>query len=255
VSKIPKSRRESGETSVDRRGFMKIVGVTGAAAGALPLGAATAEAQATADAQAPSAPPMAGAAEPQTWLFFNSNESAFIIAAVDTLIPSDSVGPGGAEVGVPIYIDRQLAGAYGQGDRLYLEGPFGEHPTPQQGYQLPLTPAELIRTGIAEVDAYTQSSRGKFFESLSAADRAAVMTELEKHTAKLPTVPASTFFDLLLQLVTEGYFADPVYGGNKDKAVWRMLGFPGAGVVFTDKIVAYRNKQYKNEPKSIADLS
>ncbi|HWG03511.1 MAG TPA: gluconate 2-dehydrogenase subunit 3 family protein [Beijerinckiaceae bacterium] len=255
MSRISKSRRESGETSVDRRGFMKIVGVTGAAAGALPLGAAAAEAQTAGNAQAPLAPSPAGQPDPQTWLFFNSNESAFIVAAADTLIPSDSVGPGAVEAGVPTYIDRQLAGAYGQGDRLYLEGPFGDHPTPQQGYQLPLTPAELIRTGIAEVNAYTLSSRGKFFETLSADDRAAVITELEKNTAKLPSVPAAAFVDLLLQLVTEGYFADPVYGGNKNKAVWRMLGFPGAGVVFTDKIVAYRNKQYKTEPTSIADLS
>ena len=119
---------------------------------------------------------------------------------------------------------------------------------------MPLTPAELIRTGIAEVNVYSLSSRGNFFENLSASDRAAVITELEKNTAKLPTVPAAAFFNLLLQLVNEGYFADPVYVGNKDKAVWKMLGFPGAGVVFTDKIVAYRNKQYKIEPTSIADL-
>ena len=70
--------------------------------------------------------------------FFNINEFAFIELAVDTLIPKDSVGPGAAELGVATYIDRQMAGGYGKGDRLYLEGPFGEG-TPQQGYQLPMT--------------------------------------------------------------------------------------------------------------------
>ena len=250
----PEGQSGSGQApdpAIDRRGFMKIVGVTSAAAGALPLGSASVEAQTP---TAVAAPPPADASEPQSWLFLNSDEGAFVIAAADTLIPADSVGPGAVEAGVPTYIDRQLAGAYGQGDRLYLEGPFGDHPTPQQGYQLPLTPAQVIRTGIAEVNAYTVSTRGKLFENLSTSDRAAVMTELEKNVAKLPSVPATMFFDLLLQLTNEGYFADPIYGGNKNKAVWKMLGFPGAGVVFTDKIVAYRNKQYKVEPTGIADL-
>ena len=60
---------------------------------------------------------------------------------------------------------------------------------------------------------------------------------------------------MLLQLTNEGYFADPMYGGNKDKSVWKMLGFPGVGVTFTDLIVQYRNKQYVPDVKSIADLS
>ena len=50
--------------------------------------------------------------------FFNTLESAFIEAAVDTLIPSDAVGPGRQELGVASYIDRQMAGGYGKGDRL-----------------------------------------------------------------------------------------------------------------------------------------
>ena len=24
----------------------------------------------------------------------------------------------------------------------------------------------------------------------------------------------------------EGYFSDPLYGGNKDMAAWKMIGFP-----------------------------
>jgi hypothetical protein len=31
----------------------------------------------------------------------------------------------------------------------------------------------------------------------------------------------------------EGMFADPLYGGNKDFAGWRLVGFPGAQAVFT----------------------
>ena len=98
--------------------------------------------------------------------FFNTNEFAFIEAAVDTLIPADAIGPGAVEVGVVIYIDRQMAGGYGKGDRLYLEGPFGEG-SPQQGYQLAMTPSELLRVGIADVNGHTQKKFNKTFDLLS----------------------------------------------------------------------------------------
>ena len=69
-------------------------------------------------------------------------------AAVETLIPPDPTGPSGLEAGCATYMDRQMAGAFGRGAKLYLQGPFGQNPTPQQGYQLPLTPSELIRIEI-----------------------------------------------------------------------------------------------------------
>jgi gluconate 2-dehydrogenase gamma chain len=256
--------RAPTETKLDRRDFLKIVGVAGAAA-AVPAAAA--------EVTPPAAPNMAGmqmaqatiapvattgaaasAAKPG-WQFFNANEAAFIQAAVDTLIPKDAVGPGALDAGVAVYIDRQLAGAYGKGDRLYLDGPFAENATPQQGYQLPFTPAELIRVGIADVDAVAMSTKKNIFSQLSAADRTALMTDLDGNKVTLKTIPTATFFNLLLQLTMEGYFADPMYGGNKDKMVWAMIGFPGAEGMFVDKIVQYRNKPYIAAPKSIADLS
>jgi len=41
-------------------------------------------------------------------------------------------------------------------------------------------------------------------------------------------VDAKTFFTMLLQNTKEGYFSDPIYGGNKDMGAWKMIGFPGA---------------------------
>ena len=60
-----------------------------------------------------------------------------------------------------------MAGGYGKGDRLYLEGPFAEG-TPQQGYQLPMTPAEVIRAGIADVNTYAREKYKNTFDRLSA---------------------------------------------------------------------------------------
>jgi gluconate 2-dehydrogenase gamma chain len=41
-------------------------------------------------------------------------------------------------------------------------------------------------------------------------------------------VDSKTFFAMLLQNTKEGYFSDPIYGGNKDMGAWKMIGFPGA---------------------------
>jgi hypothetical protein len=86
-------------------------------------------------------------------------EAAVLVALIDTLIPKDEVGPGGVEVGVPIFIDRELSGAYGRGARMYLDGPFGQG-TPQQGYQLPVAPADLYRVGIADLNAWWVKTHG-----------------------------------------------------------------------------------------------
>ena len=64
-----------------------------------------------------------------------------------------------------------------------------------------------------------------------------------------------SFFSVLLQNTMEGYFADPMYGGNRNNAVWKMIGFPGAIGMYGDVIEKYRNKRYDVEPKSIQDLS
>ena len=36
----------------------------------------------------------------------------------------------------------------------------------------------------------------------------------------------------------------PIYGGNRDKASWKMLGFPGLPATYADKFDDYRNKRY-----------
>ena len=78
---------------------------------------------------------------------------------------------------------------------------------------------------------------------------------VEAGQAEFTQVPARAFFNILLQNTMEGYFADPIHGGNRNKAVWKMIGFPGAIGMYADDIEKYRNKKYDVEPKSIQDLS
>jgi gluconate 2-dehydrogenase gamma chain len=161
--------------------------------------------------------------------FFTADERGFIEAAVDRLIPPDPTGPGAVEANVPFFIDRQLAGPFGRGDHFYLGGPWKQG-TPEQGYQLRFSPAQLYRAAIKEVDNHTAVHFGGVsFSKLGDADKDAILKGLETGSIKLDgAVDAKAFFDMLLQNTKEGYFSDPIYGGNKDMAAWKMIGFPGA---------------------------
>lgn len=170
-------------------------------------------------------PPVAGAGG---YTYFNAPEAAFIEAAVARLIPHDEVGPGGVEAGVPVFIDRQLAGPFGRGDHYYLGGPWPRG-TPEQGYQGRFGPAQLYRAATAAIDRHAEKNLGVAFAKLSGADQDKVLKGLESGEIVLEGgVDSRIFFAMLLQNTKEGYFADPIYGGNKDMGAWKMIGFPGA---------------------------
>jgi gluconate 2-dehydrogenase gamma chain len=250
----------SDHEGMRRRDVLKGIGITSAAVGiatTAPQGLAEAQAQTPAQdtPHAHAHPPERHADAADIFRYFTPPEAVTIIALVDTLIPKDDVGPGGVEVGVPIFIDHELAGAYGRGARMFLNGPFAQG-TPQQGYQLPLPPADLYRVGIADLNAWCVKTRdGKRFDQLSVADRAVALKALEAGQAEFTQIPARAFFNILLKNTMEGYFADPIYGGNRNNAVWAMIGFPGAIGMYEEDIEKYRNKQYVVAPKSIQDLS
>src|SRR5215510_5437650 len=60
------------------------------------------------------------------------DEAGFVEAMVNIMCPADSLTPNGVDCGLAIYIDRQLAGGFGKGERLYLQGPWRQG-TPQHG--------------------------------------------------------------------------------------------------------------------------
>ncbi|MTJ82903.1 MAG: gluconate 2-dehydrogenase subunit 3 family protein [Telmatospirillum sp.] len=249
----------SRKAGLPRRDFLKAMGAAAGVAAALPPRAEADEAIKRDHGKQESDGQGHGAAQRvtpfQSPLFFNSVEADAVVALVDTLIPKDDVGPGGVEVGIPTFIDRAMAGAFGRGARMYLQGPFAEG-TPEQGYQLSLTPAELYRLGIADLNNWcAKSYGGNHFHQLSPSNRRLVLEEIESGKVEFAQVPAGVFFQLLLQNTMEGYFGDPIHGGNRDKATWEMIGFPGVGDGYIETIETYRNKKYFTNPKSIQDLS
>lgn len=197
-------------------------------------------------------PPLQVRAGP--WVFFTPDEAATVEAMVDRLIPPDERGPGGKDAGCAVYIDRQLAGPYGIGAGLYLQPPFMPGAA-TQGYQAPDQPAARYRNGLAAVTEYVKATfAGKSFRDLSPAEQDQVLTGLEKGTIKPKGINGVGFFALLLQNTREGFFADPVYGGNRDMAGWKMLGFPGARYDYRDWVERH-NEKYPLPPVSIMGRS
>jgi gluconate 2-dehydrogenase gamma chain len=234
----------------DRRSFLKgaVAGSAVAATASLPR---TAEAQ-----QGGPAPASQGSPAPaNTYTYLNSDEAAFVEALVDHMVPADPYTPKGTDLGLNTYIDRALAGGWGRGERLYMQGPWRQG-VPSQGYQLPLTPAELYRTGIAAANAFCVKTYGKSFDKIGAAQREEFLLGLQGGKVAFENgPPARVFFGTLYQNVVEGLFSDPIYGGNRNKAGWKLIGFPGVIAVHFQDIDKFRDKKYTVDPVGISDMS
>jgi len=141
--------------------------------------------------------------------FFNPEEAATISAFTERLMPGAPGKPGARDAGVLNYIDLALAGAYSDSQEFY-------------------------RHGLTQLDAYSRKTHNAAFTRLSATQQDEIITALEAGKADGFAWPtAREFFNTLRTHTMEGMFADPVYGGNKDFAGWRLVGFPGAQPQFT----------------------
>jgi gluconate 2-dehydrogenase gamma chain len=141
--------------------------------------------------------------------FFNDEDAGTVAAFAERLMPGAPGLPGAHDADVLNYIDLALAGAYADQQDFY-------------------------RRGLAQLDSYCQATYQKPFTRLDAAQQDSVIEALEAGKATGFSWPSATaFFNTLRTHTIEGMFADPLYGGNKDFAGWRLVGFPGAQPVFT----------------------
>jgi gluconate 2-dehydrogenase gamma chain len=230
-----------------RRDFLKGAVVGGAAAATTP--------SILPDAAQAQQPPAAAPPASPGYAFLNLEEAAFVEALVDHMVPADELSPKGTDIGVNIYIDRALAGAWGNGDRLYMQGPW-KRGVPSQGYQLPLTPAQLYRAGVAETNAHCRKTYGKAFDRLDEKQREEVLVGLSTGKITFASgLPVRDFWTTLYQTVMQGMFADPIHGGNRNKAGWKIIGFPGVIAVHRENVEKYKDKPFPSDPVSIADMS
>jgi gluconate 2-dehydrogenase gamma chain len=195
---------------------------------------------------------MGESANPDVYAFLTAPEVRFLDAAVERLIPTDALGPGAKDAGISCYIDRQLCSVWGAHGRNYRSGPWLQGP-PEQGFQSRLTPQEIYRIGIREINDYCRAKYEQVFENLPGPKQDEFLKALEKDEVELPSMSSKLFFDLLWRNTEEGFFADPLYGGNRDKVGWKLVGFPGL------PSGAYREhlgnpELYHAEPVSILDI-
>ena len=141
--------------------------------------------------------------------FFNHADAATIAAITERIMPSAPGKPGARDADVLNYIDLALAGAYSELQDFY-------------------------RRGLASLDAYSRATHNESFVHLSPERQDEVLAALESDKAAGFNYPTGReFFSVLRTHTMEGMFADPLYGGNKDFAGWRLVGFPGAQAIFT----------------------
>ena len=245
---------------LDRRAFLKRAVVGGAVAVIVPQPqTAPAQQGAPAPAQQVVPPPVQQAAPALSpasvaYSYLNLEEQAFVETLVDHMVPADALSPKGTDIGINTYIDRALAGGWGKGERLYMQGPW-KLGVPSQGYQLPLTPAELYRAGIAAANAFCVKTYGKSFDKITESQREEFLLGLQAGKVTFENgPPARVFFTTMYQTVMEGMFSDPIYGGNRNKAGWKIIGFPGVIAVHYQNVEKFRDKKYTTDPLSIADM-
>jgi len=181
--------------------------------------------------------------------FFNPHQHATVAAAMARIIPTDDT-PGATEADTITFLDRYLSGTdhvYAKPDGSGFETLTGKR---RDAWQ---TRINIVRecyvNGIDRLDAVSNERHGVNFISLSNEQQDAVLTVMEspksveqnEESQRLalygaPVEPALQqssaeidlgFMDLLVLHTRQGFYADPVYGGNKHRIGWEVIGFPG----------------------------
>jgi gluconate 2-dehydrogenase gamma chain len=163
-------------------------------------------------------------------IFFSPYQAAVVEAATARIIPGDANDPGAREAGVVHYIDGALAGAYAEHQGVY-------------------------RHGISAMDSYAERKFRKNFLELTEVQQDQVLRDMEQGKAAGFTHPSALeFFTLLHQHTIEGMFSDPVYGGNKGAAGWKLIGFPGAQYAYSTEEMRADADLSKKQVVTLKDL-
>jgi gluconate 2-dehydrogenase gamma chain len=197
------------------------------------------------NAGAPPEPVKAG-----PWHFFTGDEGRAVEALADRVIPPDAQTAGGKDAGCAVFVDRQLAGAYGRQEGLYLRPPFMKG-TKEQGPQSEGGYTKLYRDGLAALDLACKAKfAGRSFAELPDDNKDNVLKGLESGDIMLDGVDGADFFAQVIKDTQQGFFADPLYGGNRDMCAWAMIGYPGARYNYLDWIDRH-NERFPLPPVSI----
>lgn len=179
--------------------------------------------------------------------YFTDHQRATIQAAMARIIPTDHE-PGASEAGAVEFVDRYLSGVgfiYAKPDGSGFEELEGKRASAWQQR------IEAIRAtydaGVEDLDARSQRRFDAFFAELTDEQQDELLGDLDRaiesesenvrpDVSNEPVEPALqqtnaevdlAFFPLLVVHTRQGFYADPVYGGNRDHCGWKVIGFPG----------------------------
>lgn len=136
------------------------------------------------------------AAGTREFSYLDASTAADLEALAGAILPSDET-PGAKEAGVVFFIDRALATFDRDKQGLYREGLAGVQ--------------QKRRELFPEIASIA---------SLSAAQCNDVVKSIEK----------TEFFEQLRTHTVMGFLATPEWGGNRNEAGWRLIGFEDAGM-------------------------
>ncbi|MFC2948066.1 gluconate 2-dehydrogenase subunit 3 family protein [Virgibacillus sediminis] len=178
--------------------------------------------------------------------FFTRKEDFEVLtAATEIIYPEDENGPGAIGLGVPYYIDKQLAGPWGKNSEDYMVKPFQEGDTP-------LTRGDIMLEGVRKLNEVSREKHKEVFGSLKEEEQIAILQGFESGNIKLALVSPVVFFTLLRNLTIEGCYSDPLYGGNKNMEGWKMKEYPGVHMSHID--VVESSEFVKKRQMSLSDM-
>lgn len=187
---------------------------------------------------------------------FTGTARATLSAVFDRLIPHDELGPSATEAGCVDFLDAQMAGPYGDSKDIYLDKPLRADESELMGTSISLrNRRDYCLAGLAFLESHARKQHGRAFAELDGETMDRILVDLEEGRLDWEGPGSSTqLFERLLQNVREGYFSDPLYGGNRDMVGWKLIGFPGARYDYRPYI--HRNGQDLGlEPISLIPLS
>lgn len=182
--------------------------------------------------------------------FFDGHQRATIEAAMARIIPTDDQA-GAREAGTVEFVDRYLSGLgfiYAKPDGTGFEKLEGRQAQAWQ-QRIDILRAKYVE-GIKELDRRSQSRFATDFVQLTTEQQDGILYDMERPALQVkaelteaqavagfaPVEPALQqtnaeieldFFPLLALHTRQGFYADPIYGGNKDRVGWKLIGFEG----------------------------
>src|SRR5699024_9257838 len=226
-----KNSSYQGVEDSSRRKFLRNTGIaTGGVVGGAILGGLLGNPFKTESTQ-PSAPvPTEQVNYNEAMQFFTRQEDINTLAsATEVIFPEDEIGPGAIVLGVPYFIDKQLAGPWGKNAADYRKFPL------QEG-ESPLNRGEIFIEGLRKMNIISQEKFESAFVDLEEEQQIEVLQMFENNEVELRRVTSGEFFALLRQSTLEGCYCDSLYGGNRNMEGWKMKEFPGAQMSFFNEV-------------------